>query len=58
MASKATIRFTGNGWEFFGKYLGLMLVTLATFGLAVPWFIYWQFRYLYTNLEIDIENHA
>lgn len=52
--AKGKIRFTGSFGEFFLISLGLMLLSLITLGLALPYFVYWQFKYFVSNLEIEL----
>jgi uncharacterized membrane protein YjgN (DUF898 family) len=46
------VRFTGNFWEFFLMSLGLIVLSVITFGIALPYYVYWQFKYFFTKLEI------
>lgn len=52
--AKGKIRFTGSFGEFFLISLGLMLLSLITLGLALPYFVYRQFKYFVSNLEIEL----
>ena len=47
------IRFTGGFGEYFIMSLGLLLLSLITFGIALPYWVYWSFKYFFTKLEID-----
>ena len=51
---KANIRFTGNFWDYFFKSLGLGILTVITFGLLLPYAVYWSVEYFVKNLEIEI----
>ena len=33
--------------------LGLMLLSVITFGLALPYWTYWSYKYFFTKLEIN-----
>jgi len=46
------IRFTGSFGHFFLVGLGLLLLTVVTLGLALPYYAFWISRYFFTNLEI------
>ncbi|MCF6182703.1 hypothetical protein [Lutibacter sp.] len=46
------IKFTGNFGEYFIISLGLMLLSIITFGLATPYWMYWSLKYFFTRLEI------
>lgn len=47
--------FTGSFADFFVKFLGLLVLTVVTFGLAAPYLAYWQMKYFVTHLEIQSE---
>ena len=47
MQSRGRIIFTGNFWEYFIQSLGL---------LVLPYWTYWQFKYFFANMEIEIES--
>lgn len=46
------IKFTGSFGEYFIMSLGLMLLSIITFGLATPYWMYWSLKYFFTRLEI------
>ena len=47
------IKFTGNFGEYFIMSLGLLLLSVLTFGLALPYYSYWNFKYFFTKLKIE-----
>ena len=47
------IIFTGGFGEYFLISLGLLFLSTITFGIALPYWIYWSFKYFFTKLEID-----
>ena len=47
------IKFTGGFWEYFGYSILLLLLSIITFGLALPYLVYWSMKYFFTKLEID-----
>ena len=49
------IRYTGSFGEYFIMSLGLMLLSIITFGLATPYWMYWSLKYFFTRLEV-VEN--
>jgi uncharacterized membrane protein YjgN (DUF898 family) len=51
--TKGKIIFTGNFGEFFFAALGLIVLSVFTFGLLLPYFIYWQYKYFVSHLEIE-----
>ena len=51
MSKKLT--FTGNFGEYFIMSLGLLLLSIITFGLASPYWSFWSFKYFFTKLEVD-----
>lgn len=52
---KGKVIFKGHFGEYFVMSLGLMLLSVITFGLATPYWMYWSFKYFFTKLEIDFE---
>ncbi len=46
------IRFTGSFGHFFIVSIGLILLSIVTFGLALPYLSYWTTRYFFTELEV------
>ena len=52
--TKGKIIFTGSFWDFFIASLGLFLLSLITFGLALPYAVWWQAKYFFTHLEIEM----
>ena len=51
MATK--VNFEGNFWEYFIVSILLLVASVLTFGLLFPYWIYWNFKYFFTQLEID-----
>jgi uncharacterized membrane protein YjgN (DUF898 family) len=51
---KGKIVFVGSFADYFIKSVGLMALTAITFGLLLPYFIYWQAKYFADNLEIEM----
>jgi uncharacterized membrane protein YjgN (DUF898 family) len=49
---KQRIVFTGHFGEYFLISLGLLLLSAITFGLALPYWAYWSFKYFFTRLEV------
>ena len=47
------ITFTGSFGEYFIMSLGLLLLSVITLGLAIPYLVFWSFRYFFTRLEIE-----
>jgi uncharacterized membrane protein YjgN (DUF898 family) len=47
------IIFTGNFWSFFGFSILLIIGSVLTLGLLLPYYLYWQFKYFVNNLEIE-----
>lgn len=54
--TKGKIKFTGNFGDFFLKSLGLMILSVLTVGLLVPYFLYWQYKYFVSHLEVELYN--
>ncbi|MEQ8474789.1 MAG: hypothetical protein RIB54_01035 [Fulvivirga sp.] len=49
---KQRINFTGGFGEYFIMSLGLLLLSVITFGLALPYWVYWSYKYFFTKLAI------
>lgn len=55
---RGRIIFTGNFWDYFFKSIGIIVLCLITFGLLVPYYMYWQVKYFVDNLEIDLPDYG
>ncbi len=51
---RGKIIFTGNFLDYFIKSLLLLLLCIVTFGIAIPYYAYWTFKYFFTNMEIEL----
>lgn len=47
------IAFTGGFGEYFLISLGLLVLSVVTFGLALPYWVYWSYKYFFVRLEVD-----
>lgn len=47
------ISFTGNFFQYFVMQLGLLVLSIITLGIALPYWFYWSLKYFFTNLEIN-----
>lgn len=47
------VDFQGNFWEYFFISLLLLILSVLTFGLLLPYYIYWNFKYFFTKLSIE-----
>ncbi len=56
MAKKGKIVFKGNFFEYIIKAFLLFILSVITFGLLLPYYFYWMFKYFFTRLEIEIED--
>ena len=52
--NKGKIIFVGNFWEYFGLSIALLLLSVITFGIVLPYWVYWSFKYFFGKLEIEI----
>jgi uncharacterized membrane protein YjgN (DUF898 family) len=50
---RKSIVFTGRFGDYFIKSLGLLFLSIITFGLAFPYWIYWSTEYFFNNLEYN-----
>jgi len=55
--TKGKIIFTGNFGEYFISSLGLLVLSFITFGILLPYFIYWQYKYFVAHLEMEFYTH-
>ena len=46
------IRFTGNFFEYFFTSIGLLVLSVLTFGILLPYWTYWSAKYFFSNLEL------
>jgi len=46
------IVYTGNFLEWFIWNIGLVVITIITFGIATPYLIYWNHKYFFEHLAI------
>ena len=52
---KGKIVFTGNFWEYFGLSIALLILSLITLGIALPYWAYWNMKYFVSKLEIQLD---
>ncbi len=52
--TKGKIIFTGHFAEYFVVSLGLLVLSALTLGLALPYWMYWSFKYFFNKLELEI----
>lgn len=52
---KGKIYYKGNFFEYFFISLGLLILSVLTFGILLPYYFYWTMKYFVSNLEIEIE---
>jgi len=45
--------FTGSFWDYFFKTLGLIVLTIVTFGIMGPYLVWWQAKYFVNHLEVE-----
>ena len=51
---KGKIVFTGNFWDYFFMSIFLLILSALTFGLFLPYLVYWSAKYYFDHLEIEI----
>jgi uncharacterized membrane protein YjgN (DUF898 family) len=44
--------FEGSGWEYFWYTLGWSILLFVTFGIAVPFYIVWNFKWFLTHSKV------
>lgn len=47
------ITFTGSFGEYFIMSLGLLVLSVITCGIALPYWLYWSYKYFVTHLELE-----
>jgi uncharacterized membrane protein YjgN (DUF898 family) len=47
------VTFTGGFGEYFMMSLGLGLLSIITFGIALPYWVYWSFKYFFSRMEFE-----
>ena len=52
--TRSKIIFTGNFGEYFFKSLGLAVLTVLSFGLLLPYYVYWNFKWFFTKMEVEL----
>ena len=52
------IVFTGNFWEYFLISLGLGILSVVTFGILLPYWVYWSVKYFFDRLAIEITDSS
>ena len=50
------IIFKGSFGEYFFISLGLFIISFLTFGILFPYYIYWQFKYFVSNMDIELHS--
>ena len=53
---KGKITFTGGFWEYFLMSLELLVLSVVTLGILLPYWVYWSFKYFFDKLEIEMYN--
>jgi len=51
---KGKIIYKGHFGDYFVKSIGLLVLSVFTLGLLLPYYFYYQFRYFFSSLEIEI----
>jgi len=52
---KGRINFKGHFVEFFLKSFGLLVLSVITFGILFPYYVYWSAKYFFSRMEIEID---
>ncbi len=52
-AVRYRLKFTGSFGDYFLKSLGLLVLSIVTFGLAIPYWMYWQWKYFFDHMEME-----
>ncbi len=51
---KGKILFKGHFFEYFIMSLGLLVLSVITLGILLPYYFYWTFKYFFSRMEIEI----
>jgi|GEM_PF-1186348 uncharacterized membrane protein YjgN (DUF898 family) len=46
------INFKGSFGEYFIMSIGLFILSVITLGLALPYWIYWSYKYFFTRMQV------
>ena len=52
---KGKIIFVGSFGDYFLKSLVLLLLSILTLGILLPYWAYWSLKYFLTHLEIELD---
>lgn len=52
--TKGKIVFTGSFWEYLGLSIVFLVLSVVTFGLLLPWFLFWSVKWFFTHMEIEL----
>jgi uncharacterized membrane protein YjgN (DUF898 family) len=47
------ITFVGSFGEYFAVSLALLLLSVLTLGILLPYWLFWSFKYFFANLRLD-----
>ena len=51
---RGKIIFTGHFMEYFLMSLALFFLSILTLGILFPYYAYWNFKYFFKNMELEI----
>jgi len=51
---KGKIIFKGHFIEYFIMSTVLLFLCMITLGLAIPYYCYWNFKYFFSKMELEI----
>ena len=51
---KGKIIYKGHFSTYFFASLGLIVLSVITFGIALPYYVYWTQKYFFDNMEIEL----
>jgi uncharacterized membrane protein YjgN (DUF898 family) len=50
---KKKVFFTDHFFDYFLKSIGMLILCILTFGILIPYFLYWNAKYFVNNLEVE-----
>lgn len=55
---KVKIKFTGSFGEYFFTSIVLLILSIITLGIMLPYYAYWSIKYFVDRLEFELPEPA
>ena len=53
MSQRKKVYFTGHFLDYFLKSIGLLILCILSFGILLPYYVYWNAKYFVNHLEVE-----